>query len=422
MLTLSNLFPRPDEPHRGVFNLQLFRAVAEVLADGLASYVADGLVNLCPVPTWRAWRRSAIRQWQSPASCTFPTVYVPVSHVPLFGRNRSAGRYASALLGAAREAGHVEGVLATWLYPDGVAAASIADAHGVPCAILVQGSDAWHLDAPARRRQILDACARGVTVACVSKGLAERVVAAGVDPARVHVTPNGVDAATFRPVGKSEALAKLRERHAGPHDAVDDTLAWQLGEDATKLVVFVGNLAPVKGPDLLVEAFARLGRPEDLGAVRLCVIGEGPMRGRLERRALELGVRNVVHFLGRRPHAEVALWLNAADCLCLTSRSEGMPNAVIEALACGVPVVATDVGGCRELLADEPAARLVIVRDHADVAAAAEKVAAALLEVLASGPDRAGIAGRHRDRFSWRVQAERILSLMYSGSSRGNKQ
>ncbi len=74
------------------------------------------------------------------------------------------------------------------------------------------------------------------------------------------------------------------------------------------------------------------------------------MRRELEKQADELGIRESVHFPGNRPHEEVALWMNAADCLCLPSRSEGMPNVVLEAVASGLPVVATEVGAVREVL------------------------------------------------------------------------
>ena len=107
---------------------------------------------------------------------------------------------------------------------------------------------------------------------------------------------------------------------------------------AFKTVLFVGNLVHVKGVDRLLRAIANV--PE----ARLVVIGDGKQRRSLQDLARSLGIGNRVSWLGRLPQDEVADRMRRADCLCLPSRSEGMPNVVLEALACGTPVVATAVG------------------------------------------------------------------------------
>ena len=125
-----------------------------------------------------------------------------------------------------------------------------------------------------------------------------------------------------------------------------------------------------------------------------------------------LGLGGQVSFLGALPHAEVALWMNVADVLCLTSRSEGMPNVVLEALVSGLPVVATDVGGCGELLEGETAAKVCPVGDAAEVARG-------IGAVLAAGVDRPALARRHAARFSWHRQAEVMWDLLNRSASDG---
>ena len=107
---------------------------------------------------------------------------------------------------------------------------------------------------------------------------------------------------------------------------------------AENVVLCVGNQVPVKGVDVLIDAWEQV-RSRCPGA-RLCLVGDGPLRGRLERTCRARGYGSSVVFVGGRPHDEVPLWMNAADCLCLPSRSEGMPNVVLEALASGLPAVA----------------------------------------------------------------------------------
>ena len=156
-------------------------------------------------------------------------------------------------------------------------------------------------------------------------------------------------------------------------------------------------LAPPKSD--VCGLMSKVSRPQ------LIIIGSGPLRAKLEHQAQQLGISDHVQFLGNRPHHEVALWMNRANVLCLTSRSEGMPNVVVEALVSGLPVVATAVGACPELLADEPAAR---VCPSEDVGA----IAAALKSVLEQPVDRKALAARHAAHYSWRRQAEAMLKLM----------
>ena len=247
------------------------------------------------------------------------------------------------------------------------------------------GTDTSHLRKPLQRRAILRAAVAAAGIVCVCEELAERLRKAGVAPDTLHVVPNGVDTDVFRYRGRDAARAATVDGHG-------------FGRD-DKLILFVGNLVHVKGPDVLLDAFARL-RAED-ARYRLAVVGQGPMEQALRRRAARIGG---VSFLGTRPQTEIGRWMNAADCLVLSSRSEGMPNVVMEALASGLPVVATDVGCCRRLLADEKLARVV-------PAGAAECMAEEILEIGRLMPDRAAMAARHAS-YTWRDQAKRILALM----------
>ena len=193
-------------------------------------------------------------------------------------------------------------------------------------------------------------------------------------------------------------------------------------QPATRIVLFVGHLVPVKGPDILLQAWARLQR--SLAPARphahtptLLLLGDGPMRGRLERQARDLGVADTVQFLGSRPHEEVALWMNVADCLCLPSRAEGMPNVVLEALGAGLPIVATDVGAVLELLEGEPEARVVRTEVSGQKPVVSSErlesaIAAALAEVLGKSVGREAMAERHATVRTWREQAEEIVRLI----------
>jgi glycosyltransferase involved in cell wall biosynthesis len=393
LLTVTNLYPRPDEPQRGLFNAQQFAALER--GAGNAERGMPGAVtlrNLCLVPEWRVWRWPAIRRWKDPFQNGFETQYLPAFYVPVIGRNSAWRTYRSALAAASAWVAACDAILATWLYPDGVAVADLARAFGKPVWIKVHGTDRFHLEARGRGARTLTACRQAAGVVCVCRFLAERMRQAGVPTERVHVVPNGVNAEVFRWRARDEAGARLPEARA-----LRDR----------RVVLFVGHLVLVKGPDVMLDAWRMLRA--NAAADHLVVVGDGPERRALERKAQADGVRGTVIFLGSRAHDEVALWMNAADCLCLPSRSEGLPNVVIEALASGLPVVASDVGACGELLAGEECARVVAPGDPAALAGALEGI-------LRRRCDRPALAARHAGRWSWRRNAEQLLALMAAAS------
>jgi glycosyltransferase involved in cell wall biosynthesis len=124
-------------------------------------------------------------------------------------------------------------------------------------------------------------------------------------------------------------------------------------------------MVPVKGLDLLLEAMARPELRES--APLLALVGDGPGRGALEKQARETLPAGAVRFVGNVPHDELATWYRAADLTVLPSRSEGIPNVLLESLACGTGFVASDVGSVRELATD-PGRELVPPGDPAALA------------------------------------------------------
>jgi glycosyltransferase involved in cell wall biosynthesis len=298
--------------------------------------------------------------------------------------------------------GQSDVVYSTWLYPDGVAVANAAASVGVASWIMVMGSDTFHLQVPARRRAILDACEKAEGLICVCRTLANRLIEAGVAAGKVHVVPNGVDSSVFHHRDKERAANEL------PSEVTDPKWLCPVLDGSAQLVLFVANLVPVKAPDVMIESFVELqdalGSMRDHKPVHLLFIGDGPMRSKIQAEVRNGGLEENVHFIGKRPHKEVALWMNVADCLCLCSSNEGMPNAVLEALASGLPVAATDVGACREMLEQEQYGRVSPVNDPG-------AMASLLGEILNMDTDRATMAARHGKR-DWSDQAMDILSLL----------
>jgi len=379
VLVITNLYPRPDLPGLGIFNHQMLEA--------LGGQVEVRVI--CLVPQWRRWRWAGIRQWQNPRSASFSVTYLPVPYLPFLGRNLSAFFYRQALERQVTVAAD-EVVYTAWLYPDAVAVAEWARSRGRPVWVRVMGTDLFHLRTPSRRRQIqrADGAVRGYI--CNARSQIAVLQAAGVGIGRLHYVPNGVNAQKF---------------HYRDGESVAQGLPNAPAVTGCKRVLFAGNLLPVKAPEIALQALGQVLKNQN--NIELVFVGDGPLKARLMKIAQQLKLTDHVFFAGRRGHEEMPLWMNFCDCLCLSSWSEGMPNVILEALASGLPVVATDVGACRDLLDDEPMARLVPPGDT-------RKMAEAIGDLLSRTVDRPALAARHGQR-SWADQAAEVLALIGQG-------
>lgn len=384
VLVFTTLYPSVADPVHGVF-----------VENRLRQLVASGEVEarvVAPVP-WFPFRSERFGRYgtfaRKPAAeerhglqITHPRYLV----LPKVGQTFVPGWLASAGIREARRL-RAQGfdfdlIDAHYFYPDGVAAARVAAALDRPLVITARGTDLNEIaqeDGP--RRQVIEAARVAGGLITVSGALGEVLVGFGADPAKVRVLSNGVDAQVFHPAADRAALRD------------------ELGIDGPQ-VLSVGRLVQLKGHDLLVRALT------ELPGVSLVIFGDGPERESLTRLAAELGVADRVRLMGRAPHTELARWYAASDVMALASKNEGCPNAVLEGLACGTPVVASAVGGVPELVTEDVAGALVSERTGPGFAVA-------LRRVLDRERDEAGVLAYAR-RFSWDATTRGQLELFRS--------
>lgn len=375
LLTFSTLYPNRAQPSHGVFVENRLR---HLIAGGGA-----GSTVLAPVP-WFPLR--------SPAGAAVPDVEqrhgISVHH-PRFLAPPGLGmlsnpfalyRCARATLARLRAAGlDFDLIDAHYLYPDGVAAVWLGRDLGKPVVITARGSDTSQL--PQYRipgRMIRAAIARADALVAVSADLRDGLLALGAPPEKVMVLRNGVDLSAFRPVA-DRAAARSVLGLAGP------------------TLLSVGHLIERKRNHLTIEALA------DLPDHTLLLVGDGPEKPALQALADRLGVAGRVRFLGVKPHAELPLYYSAADLMVLASSREGWANVLLEAMACGTPVLATPAWGSREAVS-APEAGLVL--DEATPAALAEGVR----RLLAAPPDRA-MTRAYAEGYSWDATSAGQLAL-----------
>ncbi len=202
-----------------------------------------------------------------------------------------------------------------------------------------------------------------------------------VPTAKLHYISNGA-----RLRARDGVVGSRTRRQLGvPHDAF--------------VLIFAGRLQPIKGLDTLLRA-AHLLPKDAFGVIRILIAGDGPERARLERERDELGLQSIVSFLG--PRSDVADLLQCADAFVMTSISEGLPMALLEAMATGLPCIATAVGGIPDLFAGG-AGILVPVSD-------AQAVANAIARVMGDGGLRARLSSQARARIVEAHDFDRVVT------------
>ncbi len=257
---------------------------------------------------------------------------------------------------------------AHYFYPDGVAAAILGEKLNKPVVITARGTDINLLPQFAfPRRMILWAAKRAAAVITVSAGLKTVLAQLGVDSSNISVLRNGVDTRLFHPTDREAQRARL-------------------GLAGTVLLM-VGNLVALKGHEIMLRALP------DFPDACLLIVGEGEEEQTLRTLAGALGIEDRVRFLGAMPQEQLPAYYGAADALLLASSREGWPNVLLEAMACGTPVVSTCVGGTSEVVAAPEAGVLMTERS-------APGMLEALNRLFSNYPDR-NLTRRYAERFSW---------------------
>lgn len=275
------------------------------------------------------------------------------------GPARTPAKYASLAARATRHARNADVIYAHYLFPTAAAASIAARTARIPYVITAHGQDVRNLDRATVRRATAGALHGAAGVIAVSRHLADALRATGIDLPPVNVVNMGVNMERFTPGDRHAARRRLRLEGRAP------------------LILAVGGLTERKNPIGLLQAFARVRavRPD----ARLAFVGDGPLARAVDVGVARLGLENAVLRAGALPHEQVADWVAACDMLAMVSRVEPLGVAALEALAGGRPVIATRVGGTREVVPDPRAGRVV---DPLDPAA----IATAILAVLADPP------------------------------------
>lgn len=380
VLALSTLFPDMTRPNFGVFVERQYRELASregvdvtVIAPiGIAPWPLSRHAHYAPLtalPKMERWRNLTVHR---------PRFTV----IPKLSGRFTIASMTRAIWPLVRDL-HAEKpfdmIDASYFYPDGSVARALAKRLGIPYSVKARGTDIHYWGRlPATRKAIREAGRDAAGLLAVSEAMKRSMVALGMEAEKIRVHYTGVDLDRFAPQDRAAAKAKFHLE--GP------------------VILSVGTLMTRKGQDLLIRALA------DLAEATLLLVGHGPDRDAYQKLAEHLGVAERVGFLGAVPHDDLPAIYCAADVMALPSASEGLANAWVEALACGTPIIISDVGGARELLTDNQAGRIV--------ERTPEALVIALREMLGQTPNRAAIR-KAALRFTWSTNADTLLDHLH---------
>lgn len=371
VLTFTTLFPSVVRPRHGIF-------VESRLRNLIATCDVQARV-VAPVPwfplksklfgSYGRIARTPREEERGGIVVLHPRYFV----LPKFGmlmQPKSLASAAASVIDTMMDDGYdFDAIDAHFFYPDGVAAAILAKRFQKPFVVTARGSDInLFARLPGARELILRAAEEASRIISVSEALKKSMIEVGIEPERICVLRNGVDLILFQPIARDDARRKL-------------------GLPPGRIVASVGNLVPEKGHEFAIRAIA------ELSGVFGLVVGEGPEKSQLVRLVETLGIAHRIRFMNNVRQADLAQIYNAVDALALGSTREGWPNVLLEAMACGTPVVATNVGGVPEVIGSPNVGRVVGRREVA-------LFADALREILGLDLDRGRIR-RYAEGYGW---------------------
>jgi len=382
-LLVSTLFPSSERPVHGIFVETRLR---ELLKSGAVHAEVIAPVPWFPFPNrvfgeYAQFARTPRTEVRNGITVHHPRYFLP----PRVGMNMAPYTLARCILPVAKS------LLATgfdfdlidahYYYPDGVAAGIVAKALGKPFVVTARGTDLNLIPKYSYpRRLILDTAKAAHASIGVCSALMDQLAELGADPRKLHVFRNGVDLQRFVPEPRAEARRRLEIR-----------------PDA-RVLLSIGHLIERKGHHIAIEALVLM--PPDH---HLYIIGSGPQQNHLQTLITRLGLTERVHLTGIISNIELKWWYSAADALVLCSSREGWANVLLESMACGTPVVATDIWGTPEVVSTPDSGRLMRERTP-------QSLAESVADLFSDYPDRAGVR-KHAEDFSWNATSLAQIGL-----------
>ncbi len=386
ILVLSNLFPNRKDPAHGIFiknRVMQYRNHGHELTVFVPIAWTPGLQKIIGTFDFNGFT------YQDNIEGT-KVVYFKYFHLPKVGMLlQPFSIYISAYFLIKKYGKHFcfNLIDAHYLYPDGVAAAILSKKLNLALIQSARGSDInIFFGFRITKFMIVRSLTFSNKIVTVSEGLKKILIQNGIDNDKIHVIPNGVDHTKFYPI-----MPLILKRSGNAH--------------RTKRILMVGHLKEQKGQDLLIKVLRQM---DDLNLPYRIVayfIGHGPLENLIIREAKVKNCRNRIVLVGTVLNDQLVRWYNRMDLLCLLSESEGSPNVILEAISCGLPVLATDVGDLRNIVTE----RIGVIIENREI----RTISSALQYMLNTQWNRQYIA-TYSARFNWQMVSRETNNIIKS--------
>jgi teichuronic acid biosynthesis glycosyltransferase TuaC len=390
ILAISYLFPNVNQPNHGIFVLNRLSAMSK--------YADITIIN--PLPDSFLHRR--LSKFTHLASVPEQevqggmTVYHPrYFSIPGHFKSVEVLSYYQAVLSVLKNLPDKFDLIDLhWTFPDLPTGAFLSKKLSIPFHVTLRGMEAFHLqDSGLRKHIVAHYLKQARHVISLSVEMAETANRLAATGNKTTVIRNGVATDQFYFIDQTECRNKLG-----------------LGQDA-RIIIGVGALIYRKGFDLVIEALKSVISQPELGNTKFYILGAQGAEGDYRKNLYELVERHNltehVVFVGAIPNKELITWYNAADVFCLSSRGEGSPNVLSEALACGTPAVAAKVGSVPEIMASEENLGCCIESENI------QQLEQGLVQVLTGNYNRVANA-RNFNKYNWDWCARQVMGVIDS--------
>jgi len=386
ILTFTTLYPNAAQPNHGLFVEHRLRNL--IADEGIAAKVIAP-VPWFPVshPSFGRYARFA-RAPHTETRHGIDIVHPRYPLVPKIGMHSAPYLLAMAtyrVLQNLRSSFDFDLIDAHFFYPDGVAAVMLGAQLGKPVVVTARGTDInLYPRYPLIRRMIQRAAQHCAAMVTVCEALRTELIELGADPTKVVTLRNGVDLELFHPVDRQHARAALGMTR--------------------RTLLSVGHLIDRKGHDIVIQAMSMMPDSD------LVIVGSGEKDGALRRLVSELGLGERVRFAGAVDQVTLRDYYGAADALVLASSREGWANVLLEAMACGTPVIASRIWGTPEVVRGPESG--VLMRSRSP-----EGLVDACASLFGRLPSRE-LTRRYAEQFSWRDTSRGQVEVFESARAR----
>ena len=390
ILAISYLFPNPVQMNHGIFVFNRLKAMSK--------YADIVVINPLPIfpPLKNTQRYKLLERVPEQFEMEGLKVYYPkFLSIPKFFKQIEINSYYNSVKKVIeQESLEFDVIDLHWTFPDLPTGYRLSQRYNVPFNITLRGMEAFHIqDGGVRQQVVAKYLQHADKVISLSEEMAEAADEIANTSARTTVIRNGVNSEKFYYLPKEQCRDKLGLNQ----------------EDF--IVLGVGALVYRKGFDLVIQALANIKKSNNLGRIKFLVVGakgaEGDYQKELNALVAQHDLNETVQFVGAVDNADLIYWYNSVDVFCLSSRGEGSPNVLTEAIACGTPAISTDVGSAPEIMASEENLGNVIPSE--DVAALVQSILAAREQSV----DREQNA-KTFGKYNWDWCAQKVMQVVDS--------